>query len=500
MVELLWSYVCCRTQRIKGNFDEERDLNLTTLFKPRPDGTNFDLAEVPLEKLVNYLQVLSDEVVYKYRTSLSLEVGDSGVMHQAEATIRKCQRSLQHASHSKVRQIWGNEEGESYLRKFNGRDSRFKFNGFNSFRSLVRQVLLVTRIVRHWRGQLTQAQRDFVEVDAFSSVNSTLVVDVALDIDSWDFDAFELEERSRRPLQHSFMAVWRQRDFARLCLAPAAKMFGYIGAIEQAYLENPYHNRVHATDVMLSACYLLSRLAKQDSMHNYFAEVDLFVVSIAAAVHDVGHPAVNNEFLVRTRHSMALRYNDRSSLENFHVATAFEMMRDMGVEALEHRLPSPPVAALRSRVIDMVLATDMAMHQQVIEDLAAEHGSHENLQDINKLALEKHLIHTADIGHPLRPHAAHVEWSGRIAQEFFSQGDQERELGVQPAALFDRERAPSLATGQIGFLNFVVMPAWTLLRDIAPWATEAPDRCLAENLARWQDIKAQEDGREERRA
>lgn len=292
------------------------------------------------------------------------------------------------------------------------------------------------------------------------------------------------------------MAIWQKRDLARLCLAPAAKMFGYIGAIEQAYLENPYHNRVHAADVMLSACYLWSRLAEQDSMQSYFTEVDLLVVLVAAAVHDVGHPAVNNEFLVKTRHNMALRYNDRSPLESFHVATAFEMMRDMAVEALEHRLPSPPVGALRLRVIDMVLATDMALHQQVIEDLATERGSHENLQDINKLVLEKHLIHMSDIGHPLRPNATHLEWSGCIAQEFFSQGDQERELGMQPAALFDRDRAPSLATGQLGFLNFVVMPVWKQLRDIALAATQVPDRCLAENLARWQDIKAQEDGRE----
>lgn len=498
MDELLWNNVCCRTQRVRG---DERDSFFA--YSSRPSGIDLDLTEVPLDKLLDYLEVISDEVVHKYRAGLASGLVDYSVLRRAEATIRKCEHNLHLAGRSKVRLTWHSKEGENFLRQFNGRDARFQFNRFHNFRSLVRQVLLVTRVVRHWQEQLTQGQHDQVEaarakIDAPGPRNSMPALDATtLDIDSWNIDVFQLEEQSRRPLQRSFMAIWQQRDLGRLCVAPAAKIIGYVEAIEQAYLENPYHNRLHAADVMLSACYLWSRLAEQDSLQNYFAEVDLLVVLVAAAVHDVGHPAVNNEFLVKTRHSMALRYNDRSVLENFHVATAFEMMKNMAVEVLEQRLRFPPIGALRLRVIDMVLATDMAVHQQIIEDLSAEFASHANLQDINKLVLEKHLVHTADIGHPLRPNAAHLEWSGRIAQEFFAQGDQERELGMQPAALFDRDRAPSLAAGQLGFLNFVVMPAWTPLRDIAPRATEVPDHCLAENLARWQDTKEQEDGREE---
>ena len=48
---------------------------------------------------------------------------------------------------------------------------------------------------------------------------------------------------------------------------------------------------------------------------------------IAAAVHDVDHPGVSNQFLVAIRHDLAIMYNDISVLENHHVATAFRTLQ-----------------------------------------------------------------------------------------------------------------------------------------------------------------------------
>jgi len=44
---------------------------------------------------------------------------------------------------------------------------------------------------------------------------------------------------------------------------------------------------------------------------------------ISGACHDVGHPGFNNLFLLEKRDDIAIRYNDVSILENFHVATTF---------------------------------------------------------------------------------------------------------------------------------------------------------------------------------
>ena len=46
----------------------------------------------------------------------------------------------------------------------------------------------------------------------------------------------------------------------------------------------------------------------------------------ASILHDYRHPGVNNGFLMKTSHAIALRYNDESVLENFHVAEGFAVM------------------------------------------------------------------------------------------------------------------------------------------------------------------------------
>jgi len=50
-------------------------------------------------------------------------------------------------------------------------------------------------------------------------------------------------------------------------------------------------------------------------------------ILVAAAIHDVNHPGVNNQFLITVRHSLATLYNDISVLENHHLATAFKTMQ-----------------------------------------------------------------------------------------------------------------------------------------------------------------------------
>ena len=47
---------------------------------------------------------------------------------------------------------------------------------------------------------------------------------------------------------------------------------------------------------------------------------------LAAAIHDFDHPGFTNSFLIATGDPLAILYNDRSVLENHHVASAWKLM------------------------------------------------------------------------------------------------------------------------------------------------------------------------------
>ena len=48
------------------------------------------------------------------------------------------------------------------------------------------------------------------------------------------------------------------------------------------------------------------------------------------------------------------------------------------------------------------------------------------------------LLHAVDVSHPTKDWDLHREWTARCMEEFFKQGDQEREMGLDISPLCDR--------------------------------------------------------------
>jgi len=365
---------------------------------------------------------------------------------------------------------------------------------FSSLQDVVKQVQLEGRIVRRWREQNARLSPLGDRLPAPGSGGSV----AAVDVESWEgLDVFRLERETQQPLKQVFMSIWKRRELGKLSRASEHQVMELVTAVEASYRLNPYHNRVHAAEVTAITYYLWSQLAAQEHMRGYFSHLDLLVAVLAGAVHDMAHPGSGNDFLVKTQHPLALRYLDRSVLEHFHAASAFALVQEMGVPILEHTMPSPPAETLKGRIVDMLLATDMAQHKPVCEAVTTELAMHKAPQDIDKLKLECFVLHLADIGHPLRPRAQHREWSLLLREEFFAQGDEERRLGLVPTPLCDREKAPTLAKSQQGFLGFVIAPAWKSFSQVLGARASKPlDAHLCDNRAMWEEAAAEDAARE----
>merc|ERR1719329_38627 len=71
----------------------------------------------------------------------------------------------------------------------------------------------------------------------------------------------------------------------------------------------------------------------------------------------------------------------------------------------------------------------------------------------------------ADIGHSSKARKLHATWSGMIIEEFFSQGDCERELGYPISPFMNRESENS-AKNQVGFFEFIVLPFYETVAEV----------------------------------
>lgn len=123
--------------------------------------------------------------------------------------------------------------------------------------------------------------------------------------------------------------------------------------MEQRYLENPYHNSIHAVDVVQSSYVIYKNL----QTHVQLLPLELFCLLIAAAVHDVEHPGVNNDFMVNTNTPEAIKFNYRSVNENSHASSAFQLLLHENFNALEGLSPADAKKVMQA-VADLYLTTD----------------------------------------------------------------------------------------------------------------------------------------------
>ena len=75
---------------------------------------------------------------------------------------------------------------------------------------------------------------------------------------------------------------------------------------------------------------------------------------------------------------------------------------------------------------------------QPIYGILLYHHRASQLLGADRSKLFNFLVHMADISHPGKPWKQHTEWTDRLCEEFFQQGDEERRLGRKCSPLCDR--------------------------------------------------------------
>ncbi|XP_066534101.1 3',5'-cyclic-AMP phosphodiesterase 4D-like isoform X4 [Hoplias malabaricus] len=312
------------------------------------------------------------------------------------------------------------------------------------------------------------------------------------DINKWGVDIFKISEYSKnRPLMVTMFTIFQERDLLRSFKIPIDTFLTFLTALEENYHSDvAYHNSIHAADVVQSTNVLLST----PTLQAVFTELEILSAMFASAIHDVDHPGVSNQFLINTNSELALMYNDISVLENHHLAVGFKLLQEDNCDILQN-LTKKQRLSLRKIVIDMVLATDMSKHMNLLADLKTMVET-KKVTSLGVLMLDNYsdriqvlqnMIHCADLSNPTKPLYLYQQWTERIMVEFFTQGDGERERGMEISPMCDKHTA-SIENSQMGFIEYIVHPLWETWADLVhPDAQDILDT-LEDNLEFYQSL------------
>ncbi|SCU84315.1 LANO_0C01024g1_1 [Lachancea nothofagi CBS 11611] len=174
------------------------------------------------------------------------------------------------------------------------------------------------------------------------------------------------------------------------------ELFLLLLTLEASYHQgNKFHNFRHAVDVMQATWQLCCRLNS-----HFDSNASVLLVCVAAIGHDVGHPGTNNALMCDPLSPIAKLYQKKSVLENFHTEIFSDILRDHWPRILEKQ----------SVISDTILATDMALHSQYVDQMDTSSSKHPTLLSL--------IIKAADISNVTRPLHISTKWAVLITCEF----------------------------------------------------------------------------------
>ncbi|KAJ5654625.1 hypothetical protein N7490_001628 [Penicillium lividum] len=325
-------------------------------------------------------------------------------------------------------------------------------------------------------------------------------------IGQWSFSAHDFSEdelvfAACQMLQHAFNLPGLEQWY----LTPG-ELQTFLLACRAAYNSFVlYHNFRHAIDVLQSVFTFLLRIGalppygptglsveEKSPIATLISPFDSLTLLISAIGHDVGHPGVNNFFLVKLNAPLAQLYNDNSVLEAFHCAAFSQILRRHWPAAFKDK-------QLRKLLISSILATDMGVHQKFMQRMGSlqekYYESDKSVElwkpqdvELYKTLVCGLLIKCADISNVARPWGVAEKWTRILQEEFANQGEMEKEVGME-TALFggppELGNLYKLATGQIGFMSIFALPLFEGVSDLLPQLQFTAEH-IRGNQSQWQ--------------
>ena len=124
-------------------------------------------------------------------------------------------------------------------------------------------------------------------------------------------------------------------------------------------------------------------------------------------------------------------------------------------------------------------------------EIVKGHNQEKIIENMNNLFDDQQeiinfIIHTADVSHNSKDFKISSKWTNLLMEEFWRQGDYEKQNSLSVSFLCDRETA-DVPKSQIGFIKGVIIPTFDVLIDFLPELIYYNDN-VRKNIEKWGQI------------
>ena len=319
------------------------------------------------------------------------------------------------------------------------------------------------------------------------------------DLFSFEFNIFDFYEKNKNINPFTLASQILLQKYDIIFYSDPMTLFNFLKELQEHYTKIAiYHTEKHAIDMLQTLFIYISKSNAIDYL--FLNKLDIISLLVAGVCHDVGHKGYNNDYQIKMYTDLAITYNDKSILENYHICVTFKLLKNDNLNIFRN-ISKNDFSYIRKRIIDLIFSTDMFYHSRIIalmksriENKNIKNGinSDKIVNDAgNNLFNEQqevlnYLIHIGDISHSTKLFEITYKWSTLLTQEFWRQGDEEKEKGFSVNFLYDRSNI-DIGRNQVGFIKGIIIPSFDILVNFLPEMSYYTDN-MKINLRKWNEL------------
>jgi len=257
----------------------------------------------------------------------------------------------------------------------------------------------------------------------------------------------------------------------------STKLFRFLVQVRKNYHNVPYHNWYHALD----ATQFVFSLISNTNIREMLLPEEVFGLLLATVCHDIDHDGLNNKFQRNSNSLFSQLSLNLPPLEHHHASMAFDLSRDL-LDGNAHN------SSITKYMIQCIMATDMEAHNQFLTDFKTVMEGFDKSNDSHRILLGQISIKGADLSNTVRDFEEAMRLSKCLMNEYFIQGDLEKQKGLPVSPYCNRDDNTPLCVGQIGFYTYVADPLMNQIHCFFKTLTENHDQ-FKKNLQKWTDMK-----------